>query len=187
MGPWDAAEPLRWTHPIRDFTCGDRSVDDWIHSYALRRQRQGRAQVTVCTRSSDAAVRALFALTSTTLHVAGAGATAALPTTPEVVIERLALHGDLRGRGHGVTLLFEALASGVGLVHGAADAIISLEANSAERASWYRANGFTPFSADAMRLWMPLTTAAATVQAARAEGLLPSCSGTEVQQGTTSG
>lgn len=187
MGPWDSAEPLRWTHPIRDFTCGDRLVDDWIHSYALRRQRQGRAQVTVCTHSSDTAVRALFAVTSRHLQVAGADATAVLPATPEVVIERLALRGDLRGRGHGVALLFEALASGVDVVHGAADAVVTLEASTPERAAWYRANGFTPFSSDALRLWMPLTTAAATVDAARSEGLLLSCSGTAVQEGTTRG
>ncbi len=106
-----AAEPLRDTHDISGFSCGNPALDRWLRLRALRNQDSGDSRTFVL--HDNGRVIAFYALS------AASAARIGLPTAlrrnapdpvPLMLLGQLAVDLNYRGQGLGRRLLRDALA-----------------------------------------------------------------------------
>lgn len=105
-------EPLRGKHYLADFSCGEVSLDNWLHRYSRHAEAAGSARVFVTTDGTAAV--GYYALTVGQVEPSVApprllkGQPARRPV-PIAVLARLAVDRDHQGRGLGRSLLQDAL------------------------------------------------------------------------------
>jgi GNAT superfamily N-acetyltransferase len=98
-------------HDLSTFTCGEKSLDRWLHEQAIAATKRGTARTWVWT-DDDGAVVAYYALAAHKIVrdqvPAGIGRSGPAEI-PAVLIARLALARHLRGQGLGSVLVADAL------------------------------------------------------------------------------
>lgn len=99
------------SHDLSTFSCGEESLDRWLHEQAVAATKRGTARTWVWT-DDDGAVVAYYALAAHKVvrdqvpASVGRGGPAEIPA---VLLARLALAQHLRGQGLGPVLVADAL------------------------------------------------------------------------------
>ncbi len=153
MSQYHGPELLSADHDTDDFDCGDETLDNWLKHVAPRNQREGSSRTWVVT--AGARVVAYYASSAAVLARAEATGRAARnqpDPLPAMLLGRLAVDSEHRGRGLGAALLKHFLLKvlevaahtgvRVALVHAANDAA----------ARFYRHYGFEPSPIDDLTL-----------------------------------
>jgi ribosomal protein S18 acetylase RimI-like enzyme len=106
-------EPIRGKHELESFSCGEESLDIWLHRHARHAEAAGSARTFVTTAPGEQVV-GYYALA--TGQVGPDDATARLlkgqpakRPVPVLLLARLAVDETLHGLGHGASLLQDAL------------------------------------------------------------------------------
>lgn len=147
-------EPLRGRHDLGDFSCGEESLDNWLHRYSRHAEAAGSARVFVTT--DDARVVGYYALAvgqveprqATTRLLKGQPRESPVPV---VVLARLAVDLNHQGAGLGRSLLQDALLRSAGAAQSVG--IRALIVHSHEEAQgFYVRFGFEPSPSDPLHL-----------------------------------
>jgi GNAT superfamily N-acetyltransferase len=155
-------EPLRSQHDRASFGCGEPSLDAYLQRQASQDVRRRVAQVFVLTGDTPHAIAGYYTLSAASfdrgeLPEAQAKRLPHYPV-PAAILGRLAVDQRYQGRGHGETLLLDA----VRRVLRASDAIamhaVVVDAKSDEAARFYARYGFVSFATSPRRLVLPLDT-----------------------------
>lgn len=147
-------EPLRGKHELGDFSCGEESLDSWLHRYSRHAEAPGSARVFVTTDGTRVIGYYALAVGQVEPREGTDRLLKGQPTgrsVPVVVLARLAVDQRHQGRGLGRSLLQDAplrcatAAQSVGIraliVH-----------SHAEAREFYERFGFEPSPSDPLHL-----------------------------------
>ena len=158
-----APEPLSAEHEVAGFSCGERSLDDWLRRRAHANQISGATRTFVA--SDRNVVVAYYALASSAVAVASAVGRFKrnMPDPiPVVVLARLAVAESHHGRGVGRALFQDAARR---VLH-AADSVgirgLIVHALSDDAVAFYRRLGLEPSPLDTRTLMVTLSDLRAT-------------------------
>jgi GNAT superfamily N-acetyltransferase len=149
-------EKLSRTHAIEDFSCGEAELDRFLHRHAWQAQQAGSALTYVAL--SDARVIGFYSLVFGEARHADAPEriVKGMPRhpIPLMVLARLTVRVDWRGRKIGAGLLRDALlrtlqAADIGGVRA-----LAVHAKDKDAASFYQHFGFVPSPTDPRHLFM---------------------------------
>lgn len=149
-------EPLDRTHDRAAFHCGEDALDRYLKEQASQDVKRHCATVVVAVRPGVKAVLGFYAISS---GVVGLGD---LPEAerkrlprydhiPAVLLGRLAVSEQEKGRGLGSLLLADAVARACR--SDIAWAVFIVRAKHERAASFYRHFGFMPFVGESLMLW----------------------------------
>lgn len=157
--PIRAPEPIGPVHLVDDFTCGDRFLDDWLKTRALK--SEGRFARTYVACVGNAVVGYDCIATGSVERQAAPGRLRrnAPDPVPIAIIGRLAVDRNHAGRGLGADLLGDAfrriaaasqiIGLGAVIVHAKDDAALAFYRKQAE---------FLEYPAGSRALYLPIAT-----------------------------
>lgn len=154
-------EPLRDTHALDGFSCGDEGLDRWLLEFALVAQaaRTGRTFVAV-DRRQDSRVVAYYTLAAGQIRREDAEPRVAmgisLHPVPVVVLARLAVDGSVHGAGLGNWMLRDALLRVKGSAENLGIRAVIVHASSEAARDFYESRGFAPSPTDPLNLQLLL-------------------------------
>ncbi len=141
------ASRLTEDHHSEFFDCGVPSLNDWLTKQALAQQRQGRSATRVWS-DDGGTVTAYFTLLATTITEEPRRLSRLRPTgfprnlaIPGILLGKLALDQGLHGRGKGIELLADAVASAVEAAQLLGGVVLATDARTEAR-SLYERFGF---------------------------------------------
>jgi GNAT superfamily N-acetyltransferase len=148
---------LREEHHIRDFDCGNDSLNQYLKEKALKSQQNDSARTFVVVE--DGSVIAYYTVSSSA--VAHAEAPGRLrrnrpDPVPAVLLGRFAVDSRFQGRKIGSSLLQDALLRLAKASNDIGIAVIIVDAISDEARRFYQERGFKPFVEESMRLYLLL-------------------------------
>jgi GNAT superfamily N-acetyltransferase len=157
-------------HDRAAFSCGVPALDTWFHHRAGQDEKRNVARVFAAIDDQGTVV-GFYSLSSFTITIADLPPEQAkrLPrydAIPAALIGRLARHQNVRGEGVGDLLLADAVRRVIGASGSLAVFAIVVDAIDERAAQFYRDFGFAPFPSRPLRLFMPLSEAAAAVSRA---------------------
>ena len=152
--------PITSADDVQDFDCGQSSLNEWLHKYALGNERAGASRCFVTSRGGR--VVGYYALsTGSVLRMDGSPRiTRGMPDPiPIVLLGRLAVDREEQGHGLGGNLLRDAIIRTVT----AADVIgvraMLVHALNDEAPQFYLHNDFDPSPTDPMHLLLLMNDA----------------------------
>lgn len=162
---WSRVERLD-AHPVEEFSCGDESIDRWLHESALSTQAEGACAVHVAVDDADT-VHGYFTLSMTALRKLELprGGNTRRELTPAILLGKLARHEDLASSGAGTLLLFEALKKASAAAALAGGSYLIVDVPNPLRRDFYTRNNFVPFHSNAARMHMKMSTVRAAIAA----------------------
>ena len=131
-------------HEVRDFTCGEVSLDTWLHEQAVPATARRTARTWVWV-DQEGAVVGYYALAAHKVAredvptKIGRGGPSEIPA---VLLARLALSEPLRGHGLGEVLVADALARIVDATQTVAARLVVVDALHERLAQFYESLGF---------------------------------------------
>jgi GNAT superfamily N-acetyltransferase len=159
--------PLAAAHDRQTFSCGAEPLDRYLRTQATQDVRRHIANCFVASPLQSNAVAGYYTLSAASIPMAGLSAEQArkllrYPVLPAALIGRLAVDRSFQGRQLGAALLFDAIARAIR----ADAAVFALVADAMDEtaARFYRHHGFEEFSGRALRLFLPVATAARVVE-----------------------
>lgn len=166
--PWVAISRLTDFHDTAEFRCGISSLDKWLRESAASVQAQGNAAVHVAEGPSGD-VLGYFALSPhepwslslpRAVRAKGRGG-----KTPAILLGKLALHVNQRGKKLGPYLTLEALRVAVSAADAIGGRVVVVDARDEKVADFYRSISFRATSSRApLKLYMRVTTARKLIQ-----------------------
>ncbi|MDV8065546.1 GNAT family N-acetyltransferase [Rhodococcus sp. IEGM 1366] len=165
--PWERVERLSDEHALDEFCCEDPDMDKWFINSSRQQDSAGGCAVHVCV-NADERVVGFFTLTSIEIRgdSVSKGASSGMTIVPSTLLGRLALDGDLRGQGIGAILMLEALHATCLSTKYVASRLAVLDAKNEKLVERYKELGFNPTKTDPLRMWMRISTAKKTLEAA---------------------
>ena len=157
-------KPLSADHDRTSFSCGVDALDRYLQHHAGQDIRRRISNCFVATpQDSPAVIAGYYTLAAASIPVtdlpeATAKRLPRYPVLPAVLIGRLAVDEQYRGRSLGAALLFDAIQRTLA-ADPAAFAVI-VDAKDKRAAAFYQHFGFQPFSSRPASLFLPLATAA---------------------------
>jgi GNAT superfamily N-acetyltransferase len=155
-------------HDVSQFTCGNTSLDDYIHQTVTRDEAQRTAVTYVLLEASEPSVQrrilGYFTLNSYTLARSQARRRdrdkhlGPYDPVPAVLIGRLALDSAYQRQGLGSVLLTSALMQVLTIRQSLGVAVVVVHAIDDAAASFYEHYGFTRFRDEPSHLYYPLAT-----------------------------
>ncbi len=157
-------DPLTEGHSCEALACGQRVLDAWLRSEALRAQRQGTARTYVWTPPDDSRVVAYYSVAPTQVHRKAVSSSLAggVSVIPAYLLARLALDAALQGAGLGARLLVDALDTIVTAAEAASGRLIVVDAIDEAARAFYQHHDFRSIRGTA-RLVMKVSTARAAL------------------------
>jgi GNAT superfamily N-acetyltransferase len=158
LRPVEPLDPKR--HHVKEFQCGQASLDRWLHAFAGQSQRRDVARTFVAA-ASDMRVIGYYALVAGQVeHGAAsppvrAGVSRHFPI-PICLIGRLAVDLSWQGRGLGADLLRDALRRTVAAGDQIGIRALLVDAIDGRAAAFYHRHGFEPTTIDGLTLMVPL-------------------------------
>jgi GNAT superfamily N-acetyltransferase len=158
LPPIEPLDPKR--HKVKDFQCGEPSLDRWLLSYAGQSQRRDVARTFVAADSEGRVVGYYTLVAGQVEHGAGsppvrAGVSRHIPI-PICLIARLSADESWQGRGLGRDLLRDALRRTVAAADQIGIRAVLVDAIDDNAAAFYRRHGFEPTTTDGLTLMVPL-------------------------------
>jgi predicted N-acetyltransferase YhbS len=152
-----APSPIDESHDTSTFSCGQRSLDDWLKRRALGNQKSGASRTfVVCVGNRIVAYYALAAGAIACAEATGRFRRNMPDPIPVAILARLAIDINFQKQGLGRALFRDASLR----ILNAADTIgirgLLIHALSEEAASFYRAVGAESSPADALTLMVTL-------------------------------
>jgi GNAT superfamily N-acetyltransferase len=147
-------EPLRGKHDLGAFSCGEESLDSWLHRYSRHAEAAGSARVFVTTDGADVVgyyalvVGQVEAKDGTSRSVKGQPRGKAIPV---VILARLAVDERHQGNGLGRSLLQDALLRSAGAAQAVGIRALLVHAHEEAR-DFYLRFGFEPSPTDPLHL-----------------------------------
>lgn len=153
------AELLDESHRTKTFSCGVRSLDEWLVDQAPRAQVSGTARTWVWTDDAKTvtayySIAPMYVRRDEVPRSMAGGAS----TVPAYLLARLALDRSLHGRGRGTELLVDALHRIVGAAASAGGRLIVVDAIDESAVAFYERHDFRRVR-DPLRLVMKIATA----------------------------
>ena len=164
-----APQPLSDQHDLADFDCEEASLNDWLRRRALANQVSGGSRTfVICV--GHAKVVGYYCLSAST--VAHAQATGSIrrnmpDPVPMMLVGRLALDRNFKGRGLGGALFKDAILRVAQIAEQAGVRGIVVHAISEQAKQFYAKWGFAESPIEPMTLMVRLSDIVATVQSIR--------------------
>jgi GNAT superfamily N-acetyltransferase len=136
-------DPAR--HDASTFSCGEESLDIWLREQALASTKRGTARTWVWSDASGC-VKGYYALAAHKVareRVPGRVGRGGPQEIPAVLLARLALSRELRGRGLGAVLVADAMARVVEATQTVGARLVVVDALHERVARFYETLGFT--------------------------------------------
>jgi GNAT superfamily N-acetyltransferase len=153
-------------HDREGFRCGVESLDRYIRERAASDVKKAVAICYVLFSDDDpSTIRGFYTLSNFNIELSGLPDTIRkrlpkYPMVPATLIGRFAIGKEHRGKGFGEWLLFDALRRALQTSHVIGSAAIVIDAKDERGMAFYEKYGFQSFSADRLRLFMPMGTVA---------------------------
>ncbi len=156
MTPSLHIEKLDRSHAVETFTCGQPDLDRFLVRHALRIQQANSSQTYVAV--SGNAIIGFYTIVASEVEDADAPerVVKGMPRhpIPLLVLARLAVHSNARGRGIGSGLLLDALGRTLQVADVIGVRALAVHAKDDRAAAFYQHFGFTPSPTDARHLFM---------------------------------
>jgi len=152
-----APEPLSPDHEIDAFDCGVAALDAWLKTRARANEAAGASRTfATCENRRVVGYYSLAAASIMHSHATGKVKRNMPEPVPAVLIGRLALDKAWQGRGHGVSLLQDAVLRVVGAAETIGVRAILVHAISEEAKAFYERFGFRASPVEPMTLMMTI-------------------------------
>jgi GNAT superfamily N-acetyltransferase len=159
LRPVEPLDPTR--HQVKEFRCGQPSLDRWLQAYAGQSQRRDVARTFV---AADSELRVVGYYTMVAGHVehstasppVRAGVSRHFPI-PGCLIARLAVDESWQGTGLGSDLLRDALRRTLAAADQIGIRAVLVDAIDDRAAAFYRRYGFEPATTGGLTLMVPLS------------------------------
>ncbi len=154
-------ERLTNAHDRAAFSSGAQQIDDWFHKQAGQASRRGIATVHVMMDAITDVVIGFYTLSNFTVLAEDLSPDVgrALPDRiplPAHLIGQLAVDVRQQGNGYGGLLLFDAVHRARRMTEHSASLAVVVHALDVRAAAWYTRNGFVPFPAHPLSLFIPM-------------------------------
>lgn len=158
LRPVEPLDPKR--HQVKEFQCGQPSLDRWLQANAGQSQRRDVARTFIAADSELRAVGYYTLVAGQVEHGAAsppvrAGVSRHFPI-PICLIARLAVDQSWQGRGLGSDLLRDALRRTLAASDQIGIRAVLVDAIDDNAAGFYRRYGFEPATSDGLTLMVPL-------------------------------
>jgi GNAT superfamily N-acetyltransferase len=159
LRPVEPLDPKR--HQVKDFVCGQASLDRWLQAYAGQSQRRDVARTFVAADSEMRVVGYYTLVAGQVEHSAAstpvrAGVSRHFPI-PICVIARLAVDRSWQGRGLGSDLLRDGLRRTLAAAEQIGIRAVLVDAIDQDAAAFYRQYGFESATESGPTLMAPLS------------------------------
>jgi len=156
-------QPLVKSHPRAAFSCGNASLDHYLHEQARREQERRVARVYVLVHRSTGAIAGYYTLSSSSIKTVDLpdDVQSKLPryeATPVILLGRLARDLRFRGAGIGERLLTDALQRGLEVQTRIGAVAVVVDAIDEPATRFYEDYGFIRFPRDSSRLFIAMDT-----------------------------
>lgn len=159
-----APQKLRADHDVRDFSCGEPSLDEWLRRRALQNEESGASRTYVlCDATRVIGYYALAVGAVAHAHAPGKVKRNMPDPVPVIVLGRLAVDDAAHGHGLGRALLRDAILRTLQAADIAGIRAVLVHAISEKAKRFYAACGFVPSPVDPMTLMITLTEAAKAI------------------------
>lgn len=150
----------RRAHRVEAFSCGQESLDRWMHAYAGQSQHRDAAR-TFVTAKQDGEVAGYYTLVAAQVEYEQASASVRRGLSrhfpiPVALLARLAVATPHQGAGLGRSLLLDALQRVLRASEELAIRAVTVDALDERASSFYRAFGFEPSDLSPNTLMVPL-------------------------------
>ena len=152
-------EKLQRSHSVEEFSCGDAALERFLVRFALQAQQANSSQTYVGLSGTNIIGFHTLVVGEVRHSDAPARLVKGMPRhpIPLMVLARLAVHTQWRGRGIGAGLLLDALGRTLQVADIAGVRALAVHAKDEAAASFYRHFGFAPSPTDARHLFMLVT------------------------------
>ncbi len=155
-----APEPLAPDHTVDAFDCGVAALNAWLNQRARQNEAAGASRTfVICEGSVVVGYYSLAAASILHSHATGKAKRNMPDPVPAVLIGRLALDKTQQGRGHGVSLLQDAVLRIVGAAETVGVRVILVHAMSVDAKNFYERFGFRASPVEPMTLMMTVEEA----------------------------
>jgi GNAT superfamily N-acetyltransferase len=157
-------EHLNADHDLREFSCGEPSLDHWLRNRALKNEGMGASRTYVVCGSGRVVGYYAIAAGAVAHTEAATRVKRNMPDpVPVVLLGRLAVDSGFQGRGIGADLLGDAVLRTLQFAEIAGVRAILVSAISPSAKSFYESQGFIPSPVDPQILMITLAEAAKLV------------------------
>jgi predicted GNAT family N-acyltransferase len=108
--------PLAVSDDVSKFDCGEQSLNNWLNLRAIKNQTTGASRTFICVDSETDTIAGYCCLSASSLRQEDAPSkvTRNMPDpVPVILIGRLAVDEEFKGKGLGASLLKDALLKGI--------------------------------------------------------------------------
>ena len=155
-----APEPLSPHHGVDTFDCGIATLDAWLKQRARPNEAAGASRTfVICEGDRVVGYYSLAAASIMHSYVTGKAKRNMPDAMPAVLIGRLALDKACRGRGHGISLLQDAVLRVVGAAETVGVRVILVHAMSEDAKIFYQRFGFRASPVEPMTLMITVEEA----------------------------
>ncbi|RJQ53855.1 MAG: GNAT family N-acetyltransferase [Desulfobacteraceae bacterium] len=160
-------EALSSRHDRLLFSCGIEALDRYLRRQASQDTRKHVAVTFVLVEAGSPFVSGFYTLSATSLRLSDLPESTVkklprYPLVPAILLGRLAVSQNQRGKGYGELLLIDALKRCMG-TQDIGWAVILVEAKDEQAAAFYRHYHFIPFASGSLRLFLPRPTIASLI------------------------
>jgi GNAT superfamily N-acetyltransferase len=154
-------ERLNNQHNRSGFDCGKQPLNDFLTRFASQYEKRNLARTYVLVRSGEAKVLGYYTLASSAIEFDSLPITLTkkLPQhpIPAVLLARLAIDGSTRGQGLGGRLLRDCFERCLLLADQIGIHSVTVDAIDDEAARFYEYFGFTRFTEQPSKLFLPIS------------------------------
>ncbi|WP_245644074.1 GNAT family N-acetyltransferase [Paraburkholderia oxyphila] len=150
---------LRENDDRNSFDCGVDSMNEWIRHVASQHQKKNLSRTYVATLSVESrAIIGYYALAATSVQTDGMPGGRLPGNVSAVLLARLAVDVQYKGRGLGEYLLAHALDIVLTTAEAVGVQCVVVDALDETAAGFYAKYGFAPFTNVPRRLFLPVAT-----------------------------
>ena len=166
-GKFTAPQPLTAGHDIAAFRCGEDSLDEWLHRFALANQASGSARTFVTCLDGRVAGYCALATAAVSKASAPARVAKAMPEpVPVLLLARLAVDQTMQGHGLGWRLLRDAILRTLQVAEHVGVRALLAHALDQRAAAFYARYDFRPSPTDPLHMLLLLKDARALIRTA---------------------
>ena len=158
-------ELLNAEHDLSAFSCGDESLDSWLHSKALRNQKLSATRTFLALDKTSGTIMGYYGLSMSEIVRADAPKSVQrnMPQgIPVVLLGRLAVSKDHQGMGMGRFVMRHALETSVRAGESIATRLVITQPIDLDARRFYLAVGFEPLAGTSDTLCLDLVKLAKT-------------------------
>jgi ribosomal protein S18 acetylase RimI-like enzyme len=151
-------EPLGSHHKRSGFSSGVEALDSYLHRQARQDVRKHVAATFALAQADNFQVLGFYSLSATSIRLSDLPESVQMklpkyPVVPAILLGRLAVDRDQRGKGYGELLLMDALKRSL-QTRDIGWAVVVVDAKDENAKAFYEKFQFTGFSKDSRRLFL---------------------------------